>query len=54
MKKRGKLLSILHTRKRELVPEFWKALVENDQGHIASMLGYEGLHLFVVLLISYR
>ena len=54
MKKRAKLLSILHMRHSELVPEFLKALVDTEQPHIARMLGYEGLHLFVVLLISYR
>ena len=40
-------------RDNELVPLFWKALVETGQSHIARMLRYEGLHLFVVLLISY-
>ena len=54
MKRRAKLLYILHMRDKELVPLFWQALIDNDQKDVARMLGYEGLHLFVVLLISYR
>jgi len=45
-----KLLDILHMRDSELVPAFYEALVETGQSHVARMLGYEGLHTFVVLL----
>jgi len=45
-----KLLDILYQRDSELVPVFYKALVETGQSHVARMLGYEGLHTFVVLL----
>jgi len=46
-----KLLDILYLREDELVPVFYEALVETGQSHVAHMLGYEGLHTFVVLLI---
>jgi len=43
----GKLLDILIMRDDDLVPIFYRALVESGQGHVARMLGYEGLHVFV-------
>jgi len=42
-------LSILLKRDDELVPEFIRALVDTDQAHVARILGYECLFVFVVL-----
>ena len=49
----GKLLDILVMRDDDLVPVLLRALVENDQQHVARELGYKGLYTFVVLLILY-
>ena len=43
-----KLLQILYKRDSGLVSAFYKALVENDQLHVALMFGYKGLHLYYV------
>jgi len=48
-KRPGALLTILLRRSDELVPEFIRALQETDQGHVARLLGYQGLRTFVVL-----
>jgi len=34
------------------VPLFCKALVETGQQHVACLLGYEGLHTFVIVFIT--
>ena len=31
------------------MPLFCQALVETDQQHVARLLGYEGLHTFVIV-----
>ena len=46
-----KLLDILVRRDKKYVPLFLRALVDTDQMDVADMLGYKGLHTFVVLLI---
>ena len=35
-----------------LSPLFCQALVETDQQHVARLLGYEGLHTFVIVFIA--
>jgi len=47
----NKLLDILDRRDKKYVPFFLRALVDTAQIHVADMLGYKGLHTFVVLLI---
>ena len=49
----GKLLDILVMRDDELVPVFCRALVDSDQQHVARVLGYKGLYIFLVLLVLY-
>ena len=34
------------------MPLFCKALVETDQQHVARLLGYEGLHISVIVFIA--
>ena len=34
------------------MPLFCQALVETDQQHVARLLGYEGLHTFVIVFIA--
>jgi len=38
------LYDILVRRDAELVPCFYRALVEEGQKHVARIIGYEGLH----------
>ena len=34
------------------MPLFCQALAETDQQHVARLLGYEGLHTFVIVFIA--
>jgi len=36
----------------DLVPIFCEALVKTDQQHVARLVGYEGLHTFVMEFIA--
>ena len=38
-------------RDEKLVPQFWKALLKNDQEHVAVKLGYEGLYEYICCMI---
>jgi len=44
LKQAESLYDILVKRPAELVPLFYRALVETGQEHVASIIGYEGLH----------
>ena len=45
-------MHILHMRADDLVPLFYRALIENDQEHVARLLGDKGLHNFVMVFIT--
>ena len=49
-KKAEKLMDILLMRDDNLVPKFYKALLDVGQLQLAELLGYAGLHTFAVLL----
>jgi len=46
-------MSTLLKRDDELVPKFIRALRETDQKKVLRVLGYEGLHTFVFLVLCH-
>jgi len=54
LKQAEALYDILVKRPAKLVPLFYRALVATGQEHVASIIGYEGLHAWFVLVVFFK